>query len=320
MKILIMAMSVVLFSLSPSIVSGQDRASWVEVSPGDELFMVQMPRQPRQEPQRNTYDELRVNGKSYVAFSDDATSYAVWSFVNLNYPAPSSQDSQAYLDACADLVWESLLKPIRDKLPKEKGVVARMTYQSEISNGPLPGREYLIRLGDFSGATRFYAEDARIYVLAVLSSAPAAAETESFFKSFQMKPRLPVAATLGEGPRKDPDIGDVSNGGVGPGVGGLDYNRVFSAREATERARVLSKTEPSYTESGRKYGVQGTVVLRAVFSKEGRVTNIKVVKGLPHGLTQAAIAAAQRIEFTPAMKDGHAVSQYFQLEYNFNLY
>jgi len=319
MKILITALSVVLFCLSPSIVSGQNSAAWVEVSPGDELFRVQMPQQPRQEQLRNSYGELRVNGRTYAAIGEDATTYAVWSFVNLNYPAPPSQDSQAYLDACADLVWESLLKPIRDTLPKEKGIVARMTYRSEISNGPLPGREYLITLGDVIGATRFYAADARIYVLVILSSAPRPSETESFFTSFAMKSRLPVAATLDADRLIGPDKTN-SDSGISAGTGGPDYNRVFAPREVTERSRVVSKAEPSYTESARKYGVQGTIVLRAVFSKEGQVTNIKVVKGLPHGLTQAAIAAAQRIEFTPAIKDGHAVSQYIQLEYNFNLY
>ncbi|MDT5059855.1 MAG: hypothetical protein QOH63_562, partial [Acidobacteriota bacterium] len=44
------------------------------------------------------------------------------------------------------------------------------------------------------------------------------------------------------------------------------------------------------------------------------------VSGLPNGLTERAIAAARQIRFTPAMKDGHAVSQYIQIEYNFNLY
>lgn len=320
MKILTTALSLVLFSVSPSMVSGQDRASWVEVSPGDELFKVQMPQQPRQEQQRNTYGQLNVSGRTYTAIAVDATSYTVWSFVNLNYAAHPSQDSQAYLDACADLVWESLLKPFRDKLPKDKAVVARMTYRSEISNGPLPGREYLITLGDAAGVTRFYTEDARIYVLTVLSSAPAAAETESFFKSFMMKPRLPVAATLDADPLPGSDKKNVSDSGIGVGSGDPDYNRVFASRETTERARILSKAEPSYTESARKYGVQGTVILRAVLSKEGRVTNIKIVRGLPHGLTQAGIAAAERIEFTPAIKDGHPVSQYIQLEYNFNLY
>jgi len=62
------------------------------------------------------------------------------------------------------------------------------------------------------------------------------------------------------------------------------------------------------------------VVLRAVFAEDGLVKNIRVVSGLPFGLTERAVAAAQEIKFSPAMKDGRAVSQYIQIEYNFNLY
>jgi hypothetical protein len=57
-----------------------------------------------------------------------------------------------------------------------------------------------------------------------------------------------------------------------------------------------------------------------VLASNGSVTGIKAVSGLPFGLTERAIAAAHQIRFTPAMKDGHAVSQYIQIEYNFNLY
>ena len=59
-------------------------------------------------------------------------------------------------------------------------------------------------------------------------------------------------------------------------------------------------------------------MLRVVFTSSGQVTNIHAVKELPYGLTEAAIAAAKGIRFTPAMKDGHAVSMWMQLEYNFN--
>jgi TonB family protein len=320
MKILTAAMSVILLSATASMPRSQNPPSWVEVSPDEEFFKVQMPQQPRQEQLKNTYGQLHLSGRIYAASAADSTSYALWSFVDLNYSAHPAQDSQAYLDACADLVWESLLKPLRDKLPKDKESVARMTYRSEISNGPLPGREYLIALGDLTGATRFYTADARIYVLVILSGAPRATETENFFTSFIMKTRLPGAATLAADPLVGSDNRNVPNPTVDVGAGGPDYNRVFAPRETTEKTRILSKAEPRYTESARKYGVQGTVVLRAVFSKEALVTNIKVVKGLPHGLTQSAIAAAKGIEFTPASKDGHPVSQYMQLEYNFNLY
>ncbi len=37
-------------------------------------------------------------------------------------------------------------------------------------------------------------------------------------------------------------------------------------------------------------------------------------------LTLAALAAARRVRFEPAQKDGRAVAQYVVLEYNFNIY
>lgn len=116
--------------------------------------------------------------------------------------------------------------------------------------------------------------------------------------------------------------GDRHEGGGGPGGGGggTDYNRVFSGKDVTSKARVLEKPEPTYTEAARKNQITGTVVLRAVFSSGGQVTNIHAVSGLPDGLTERAIAAARMIRFIPATKDGHNVSMWMELQYNFNLY
>jgi TonB family protein len=117
--------------------------------------------------------------------------------------------------------------------------------------------------------------------------------------------------------------GDFRAGGGGPGGGGggdTDYNKIFSGKDVSQKARILSKPEPQYTEEARKNQVSGTVVLRAVFSSNGSVTNIRAVSSLPYGLTEKAIAAARQIKFVPATKDGRAVSQYIQIEYNFNLY
>jgi TonB family protein len=127
----------------------------------------------------------------------------------------------------------------------------------------------------------------------------------------------------GIGPGRGGNIGggDRNDGGGGPGgPGGGDPNRIFSGKEVNSKARVLSKPEPQYTEDARKNQITGTVVLRAVFTSGGQVTNIRSVNGLPFGLTERAIAAARQIKFSPAMKDGRPVSMYIQLEYNFNLY
>jgi TonB family protein len=102
--------------------------------------------------------------------------------------------------------------------------------------------------------------------------------------------------------------------------GNLDDGRPFAPLNVDKKARVLARPEPQYTEQARENQVEGTVVLRAVFSSTGEVTNIRVVSGLPNGLTEKAVEAAQQIKFTPAMKDGRPVSQYIQVEYNFNLY
>lgn len=100
----------------------------------------------------------------------------------------------------------------------------------------------------------------------------------------------------------------------------LPNAKVYSGKEVTTKARILSKAEPTYTEEARKNQITGTVVLRVVFAADGQVREIHVVSALPDGLMRKAIIPARRIKFIPAMKDGQPVSMVFQLEYNFNLY
>jgi TonB family protein len=100
----------------------------------------------------------------------------------------------------------------------------------------------------------------------------------------------------------------------------VDYSRIFSGRDVDQKVQVLSKPDPVYTEEARRNQVDGTVVLRAVFSASGEVTNIHAVSGLSDGLTERAIGAAKQIKFVPARKDGHPVSMWMELQYHFNLY
>lgn len=93
--------------------------------------------------------------------------------------------------------------------------------------------------------------------------------------------------------------------------------RIYSGKEVDTRAKLISKPEPMYTEEARKGRTRGRVVLKAVFSSTGEVTDIQVVSALPNGLTEACINAAKKIEFVPAVKDGKPVSTWITLEYNF---
>ncbi|HXD29547.1 MAG TPA: energy transducer TonB [Pyrinomonadaceae bacterium] len=139
---------------------------------------------------------------------------------------------------------------------------------------------------------------------------------------------------LGNGPGKGNGVGPGEDGNIGggkkeiggPGPGGArgnypaEPNRIFRTSDVTQRARVIAKPEPQYTETARKNSITGSVVLSAVFSESGEVTNIRAIKSLPDGLTEKAIAAARLIRFIPASRNGQPVSVYMQLEYNFNLY
>ncbi|MEO6392711.1 MAG: energy transducer TonB [Pyrinomonadaceae bacterium] len=127
---------------------------------------------------------------------------------------------------------------------------------------------------------------------------------------------------VGPGNGRNTGGGDPNDGGGGPGGGGggTDYNKVFSPKEVNQKARILSKPSPEYTEQARVNQTVGTVRLQAVFSSSGQVTGIRPLNQLPYGLTDKAIAACRRIQFSPAMKDGRAVSQYVTIEYNFNIY
>ncbi|HYX27429.1 MAG TPA: TonB family protein [Pyrinomonadaceae bacterium] len=84
-------------------------------------------------------------------------------------------------------------------------------------------------------------------------------------------------------------------------------------------SQVAEKAEPAYTDKAREKHRTGTVILRAVFAADGKVKMIRVISGMPDGLTERAIEAARKIKFTPATKDGVNVSMWMELQYNFNL-
>ena len=86
----------------------------------------------------------------------------------------------------------------------------------------------------------------------------------------------------GVGPGRGGNIGggDRNDGGGGPGGGGGGYDRIFTGKEVSSKARLISKPEPQYTEDARKNQIVGTVVLKVVFASNGSVTNIRTVSGL----------------------------------------
>jgi protein TonB len=116
-------------------------------------------------------------------------------------------------------------------------------------------------------------------------------------------------------------IGSGSGGGLGPGSGGGTGGGVF--RPGTGGVGYPSCAycpEPKYSEEARKAKYQGTVVLQAVITPDGRAIEIQVVKGPGLGLEEKAIEAVQQWRFKPAIgPGGKPVAVIVPIEVNFRL-
>ena len=124
-------------------------------------------------------------------------------------------------------------------------------------------------------------------------------------------PACPVGPGIGPGPRGP---------GVGPGDGpGDSQPLVFSVGAGMSRPEIVHQVQPRYTELARRSGTQGAVIVEAIIDEQGRVTNVRLLRGLPMGLDQAAAEAIQQWRFKPATLQGKPVKVYYMLTVNFTI-
>jgi len=82
---------------------------------------------------------------------------------------------------------------------------------------------------------------------------------------------------------------------------------------------IISKPTPEYTDEARSARIEGTVSLELEFNAAGDVRVLRVVRGLGHGLDEAAQRAALRIRFKPAQSDGRPVDSRATVHITFRL-
>lgn len=87
----------------------------------------------------------------------------------------------------------------------------------------------------------------------------------------------------------------------------------------TKAPRRISSPAPEYTDEARAKRIEGSVLLRGVIEADGRVTNIRVARGLGHGLDQKAVDCLRKWTFEPAVRDGEPVAVKANIEINFRL-
>lgn len=109
--------------------------------------------------------------------------------------------------------------------------------------------------------------------------------------------------------------GDGRSNGRGSGIstGGFGSEQVVHSGPkiqtadtgpATTPVEITFKPNPVYTDEARNLKLEGEVLLEVMFGSNGSLHVNRVVRGLGHGLDEAAIAAANKMRFKPAARYG----------------
>jgi TonB family protein len=109
------------------------------------------------------------------------------------------------------------------------------------------------------------------------------------------------------------DLFAVPSGPPGPSTGPIQIAGNVRAPE-----RIFSP-DPIYPEEARLARIQGVVILQTIIDALGKVNDIKVLKGLPSGLSEAAVEAVSRWQFNPATLDGKPVAVYYMVTITFSV-
>jgi len=104
----------------------------------------------------------------------------------------------------------------------------------------------------------------------------------------------------GIGPGEGPGLGRGSGGGTGGGV--------YRAGGPISPPSVITQVNPKYTNSALARHIQGTVEMELVVTRDGRASQIRIVRSLdPGGLDEEAVAAVAQWRFEPGRLAGAPV-------------
>jgi protein TonB len=117
--------------------------------------------------------------------------------------------------------------------------------------------------------------------------------------------------------------GGVEGGVVGGIIGGLPEGPPPPAAPvrvggAIKEPKKLKHVPPEYPELARQSRVQGVVIVEARLSPDGRVQEVKVLRGVPL-LDEAALQAVRQWAYTPTLVDGVPVPVVMTVTVHFNI-
>ena len=114
-------------------------------------------------------------------------------------------------------------------------------------------------------------------------------------------------------------LGKGDGSGIGDGSGGGMGGGPYRPGSGVLPPRLLREVKAAYTEDARRSNLEGEVVLEIVVRRDVSVGDVKLLRGLPQGLNDRAIAAVRQWRFAPATRHGQAVDVLVEVAVEFKL-
>ncbi len=200
--------------------------------------------------------------------------------------APASRSPAPIRPAQVEIATLQLLEPIAPVIPS-----AEPLAPSQLPPPP-------IVVGKLSGATS--------------SSAPA--------QSGVVTTRTGFSTSTGAITTEPKQARAIASGFQGAAIANAPSLRATAASiPITRPVEIIKKPQPVYTEEARALRLEGEVLLEVLFTASADVRVLRVTRGLGHGLDEAAVASASRIEFRPALREGEPADQTVTVHIRFQL-
>lgn len=111
--------------------------------------------------------------------------------------------------------------------------------------------------------------------------------------------------------------GEVAEANRNAGVPYGDLWALMDQGHDVKPAIPVEYPSPDVSHSELPFGFQGDVVIEATIERDGRVTDVKVLKSINQGIDQKCLAAVQRWRFRPAFLDGTPIASRHDVHFHF---
>jgi len=187
--------------------------------------------------------------------------------------------------------------------------------KNELVNG-FQFKSYVEKTPEFVWETQYFSLKKRLYVLQAVSRADNNQIVRNFLESVRLVNQKQFAAPNSTNNVKPDSLT------VLPEIVENLPERVDDSQPLQDKSDrgviILYRPRPRFSAAARQARLSGKVKMKVLFSSSGKITKVEVVSSSGRELDEAAIKAAEQIQFLPAEKDGKLVSTFKTIEYSFS--